>query len=700
MATWPKTYRYLADCEDGAADDALVAAARQLEGAYLRCAIEVLLQRAQPAGLLAVIENYHRLPADVKRAVLGAEPALAPAMRTAVREVEMQTRLNCLEMASQIGSESLAYLFDLGLMDVQVRVREQAAQMLRQMSLRLLADHPLLRLHGTGDRRQPAPTVPVANATKPAAASGAGLESLRADSAPVSQVRPPADSTGAAPDSRAAGEGIGGTYSAATVPGDPRPAAERLAIRRQHLFEALLSGAQRYEAHLRSEVVEACLWFEPYLGERLWELVRQPRSRLGRLLSELLINSDEPAAACFLPQAMAMPDLRPSALKAISERRDAKWFQGVLRGVEIWHPWPRVRKAWNFLKDITYLYTVREEAWPQIGRTAALPILLNSSNISPERKGDVLAKLWNVGSPQCRRQVLFEACRSRDLGLDLLRTAVAESRDPEEVRMAAYGLLHMDYEGLTVELVKRLTWPGDPSAADLLGLVADQLFWRLWTRFDTMQEERRIAALTTIKGFAVHLRTRLRVNLAAASSSHRLRAVRMVGMLGLVDELWRDVLAVARDQNSRVRSAAVRVLGHSDRPELKQQLRSALDDPDGRVQANAIEAIEEAGWPDRLALIVPKLHSDNNRVRANAARTLARAGDDEAADVLSTMLQDSRAEHRATAVWTIKTIGAGRWAERLQQLAEHDPSSAVRRFAQSAYRGLHEQPAHTAGGKA
>ncbi|MGC4121544.1 MAG: hypothetical protein QM765_44605 [Myxococcales bacterium] len=227
--------------------------------------MEVLLHRAQPAGLLALIENFHRLAGESQRQVLAGEAALAPVMRTAIRDIELQTRVNCLTVADQMGSESLAYLFDLGLMDTQVKVREAAAVMMRQMARKLLQDHPLLRSPG--------------------------------------QAQMPA------------------RYVAAESGSDP---AQRLALRRQQMGEALLSGVLRYESHLRPEVVEACLWFEPYLAERFWEILRQPRSRLTRLVGDLLSSSQEPQSAYFLVQAMASQELRPVAVKAITERRDTR----------------------------------------------------------------------------------------------------------------------------------------------------------------------------------------------------------------------------------------------------------------------------------------------------------------------------------------------------------------------------------------
>lgn len=642
MVAWPRTYRFLVAFDDAAVDGALAAGTRELDGPYLRFAVEVLLERARPEGLPAVIECYHRLPAELKARVVASPAAICPVLRTCIRSEDLQGRLNCLEIANCIGGEALAYLFDLGLMDTSPEVRGLAAAMLRQLAVRLLDDHPLLRAH-------PASWAP-GSADPPASAGQIPQTSIN----PV-----------------------------------------RLALRRQQLFEALLSGAQRYESHLRREVVEACMWFEPYLGSRLWDLIEQPRSRLRRALSELLMSSDEPQAACFLPQAMAVQAMRPYAVRALRDRRDPRWFRSVLHGVRLWHPWPRIRRAWSHIKDITYLDMLEDAAWANLGEQEPLAVLIAASNIGIEKKPVLLERLLrDSGSPSCRRQILLEACRARDWGTLLLRDVVQQSTDPAEVRMAAYGLLEANYEPLAGDLVRRLCSPGDTAVDDLVGLTADLVFWRLWTRFDAMQEERRVAALAGVKGFAGYLANRLRVNLAAAATSSRVRAARMTGLLGLADALWRDMLLAARDPAARVRSAAVQFLGYSGRSELRQQLRAALEDDDSRVQANAVESIEKADWPDRVQLIAPKLASENNRVRGNAALALVRAGDPHGVLVLTEMLEDSRAEHRITAIWAIKQIGTEGWLDRLAQLGEKDPAAMIRRLAQAAQQDT--QPAQGA----
>ena len=88
------------------------------------------------------------------------------------------------------------------------------------------------------------------------------------------------------------------------------------------------------------------------------------------MLSDLLISSDEPAAARFLLQAMVDPQMRPSAVMAIAERRDPKWFRAVLRGAALWHPWPRVRRTWSYIKDIACLASLDDEGLGGLGATS------------------------------------------------------------------------------------------------------------------------------------------------------------------------------------------------------------------------------------------------------------------------------------------------------------------------------------------
>jgi len=635
MSMLPAAYRYLADCDDLAADEALAAALDRLEEPYQRHAVEVLLQRAQPAGLLALISSYHKFPADLTDRLAAWAEAIRPVLRVAVRHEDLQTRLNCLSMAAGCGCESLAYLFELALVDTHPRVRELAARTLRDMAARLLREHELL-----------------------------GAES---DSAPAAG--PPKN-----------------VAEAETHP--EADSAASLARRRDHLLKAVMLGSARFEVHLRQEVVEPCMWFSPYLGERLWQAIRQPRSRLSRLLADLMVSCPEPATATFVLEAVAVPEMRKQAVRIASERRDAPWCRAMIKAAALWHPWQRVRRSWMSIKKLACLETKRPSAWSSDSADRGLPILVSCSGLPAAEKQTILAEL--LSNPALRREILWQAGGDVGWGRPLLRKVLQEAADPAEIRMAAHLLLKARCEDLVGDLVKRLATLEGPAAAGLVRLVAGQVFRRLWRSFESLSETDRVASLNVMKRFAALVRTPLRVRLASTRASERLKAARMAGLMGLVDVLWQDMLTAAQDPSSRVRSAAVRFLGASSRPELRDQLRTALEDRDPRVQANAIEAIDEAGWTDRQELLAPKLRSGNNRVRANAIRMLLKIGSEEAREALNSMLDDPRSEHRLTALWTIKSMTLQAWSDRVLDVAERDPSSTVRRYAQSVYAFLAE----------
>ena len=164
-----------------------------------------------------------------------------------------------------------------------------------------------------------------------------------------------------------------------------------------------------------------------------------------------------------------------------------------------------------------------------------------------------------------------------------------------------------------------------------------------------MQEARRIA------GAERHQRAYRAAEGAAAGEpgigfvSNRIRAVRMIGMLGLVPMiLWRDVLRLAEDPNSRVRSAAVRPApGDVGQPGSPQSIAARR----WRTRTPAYSPTRSRrstmpAWPDRLDLIVSKLHSENNR-RAGERRQAAGPGRRSARQPRpQAMLQDPRPEHR------------------------------------------------------
>jgi HEAT repeat protein len=142
-----------------------------------------------------------------------------------------------------------------------------------------------------------------------------------------------------------------------------------------------------------------------------------------------------------------------------------------------------------------------------------------------------------------------------------------------------------------------------------------------------------------------------------ASGPERLKAIRMVRLLGRVGESVSELAALAKDEDRIVRSCAVAALGEIkdvSEQQVDACLLEGLGDRDYRVQANAIEALEHRHPEEAVEQITPFSQSPNNRVRANAIKAMLSWRIDSAQQAIRQMLRDGRVKHRISAQWVAK----------------------------------------------
>ena len=82
----------------------------------------------------------------------------------------------------------------------------------------------------------------------------------------------------------------------------------------------LTEGLRTFEAHWRVEPVQAALWCARDLGDALWPIINNPRSRLREVIQERLNKWNEPRMAGFLLTA-----LRDPSWSLMAERLLARW---------------------------------------------------------------------------------------------------------------------------------------------------------------------------------------------------------------------------------------------------------------------------------------------------------------------------------------------------------------------------------------
>lgn len=138
----------------------------------------------------------------------------------------------------------------------------------------------------------------------------------------------------------------------------------------------------------------------------------------------------------------------------------------------------------------------------------------------------------------------------------------------------------------------------------------------------------------------------------------------------------RDV--VSAEQDSKVLSRAIAVLGKAgcedDIAVLTEKLRSG----DRRVKANAVEALESIGGKRVYEFLNLLVDEQDNRVKANILIALGKYGDLKVFELLSRMIKDPEANMRASAAYALGKLGMAQGVEPLIN-ALSDKDQMVRR---------------------
>ncbi|MEW6252667.1 MAG: hypothetical protein AB1716_18680 [Planctomycetota bacterium] len=108
---------------------------------------------------------------------------------------------------------------------------------------------------------------------------------------------------------------------------DPLPAPDKAApasgpptnaaADRAALVAALAEALRTYDVHRRADVLEACLWYAPELGDVLWDALGPAQSSAARTVETQLAGWDHPRLAPFLLTALGRPAWHQRALQIL-----------------------------------------------------------------------------------------------------------------------------------------------------------------------------------------------------------------------------------------------------------------------------------------------------------------------------------------------------------------------------------------------
>jgi len=441
------------------------------------------------------------------------------------------------------------------------------------------------------------------------------------------------------------------------------------------MADALRSVVEQFEPSAAFTPVEAALWLGDRIEPALLEKLHEPHGKLVEAVNKILASPTDPRLAGALLRALATPELRVSAIRALTTVQDATFLRALMR------------EAWLLCDaDIRRgLGRVPEGRWMDAWMTLLADVevddacravrLLCGTGGNAERKWARLRTLLDDPRDNVRRESFWQAVgEPTAAATDVLRT-LASAGDAEFRELSQR------------ECRRRQALQGYADSPPAAESTIDP-FDAFVHRFDQWSLDDRQVHAEQLKALDLDLPRRLRANLSSSDPVERCRAIRMARCLGLMSSVADRVYALASDSEKIVRAAAMTALSGLSGPTTVRILRAAMNDPDGRVQANAIESLDHLQVVDRTDILRAKLGSQDNRVRANAVRALLRLEVREAGDALLDMLEDPSRAHRASALWVVERLQLRAVLQRVTELSRHDEDARVRLRAQRILRQI------------
>jgi len=471
----------------------------------------------------------------------------------------------------------------------------------------------------------------------------------------------------------------------ADVPG-PGNLSGELADGISHFFSSLDAALESFPSHLRTEIIEAAMYFGPLLPEGIWSKFTGDRSRIGRAAVEIFQRDSSAHFAGFAFRSLTDLELGKLMAKIVASVCGTEFIRRFLTfgwyryDLTVRKNLARSNRGFRWLvgnhpalgdlngeAQIRFVDLLLLTTIPQVEKLSALWTLLGLAD--PFVQEHVVSQAAGMESPEARKF--------------LARVTAGEADFPisnRASRMAGRFLARMSPTGASGTVI------GSPAPLETGGSEPgiEQYFDQFWIAFEPLEAETFGSALERLRRLDPQFDGQVQSKLTSSDPAARARAVRLILKGKMATRFTHELFAVCDDIDAAVRASAVRALGELSGPEVEHKIIESLDDDDPRVQANAVEALETFNPPDLLALLEDRLEHPNNRIRANAIKAILKPQYTLALRALSSMLDHPDPTFRRSALWAVIKTTPLHLGKKINQLAQDDPDPEVRSAAKQA----------------
>jgi hypothetical protein len=659
----------LVESRNGAADAVLLEALRVGSEREQALALAALLRRRTVPGLSGVVARFDALPAALQALVLREAKLLGPALRECGRSDDHGLRLAALRIIARGRQGRLAYVLSENLHEADETLSKAAVDAIVELARWVAEETAALQEgaeEGSGFRVQSSGDAGEA-ATGPSSSSAP---------APVT-----APATSSSPEPRTLNPEPSSSYQLLV---DQRPEIEAAVAR-------AMSVRGRYGAEL---LRAALLLLDSPRSQTLQILQTSKHGGQSLIVRRLQQPPDAEHAAAFLIGA-SHGGLRSHFGVVFSHIDDPPVLDAILRRTH----WLKDHQLQLCLHQVTRgqwwgdgeLLRDCERRAPADAARVGEWIAASGAHdvVQDERLKALLGRCRDDFAARLRLLRIAARRRRSGTSVELLRAMLADA-DERLARMAAREILRRrpsDFENVLLHAMTAAPESVRKLIARSLGQVG---FDNFWNRFDRLDKPTRRAAGRAMMKLLPDGLLRLGRRLAGGPVEQRLKALQVVGELGLGEPLRAAVVPLCAHPHPRVRSKAVSILGDMTSVPPDVVLDKVLNDADPRVRANAIEVLEAKGQTDYVSLLAQRARSSHQRERANAIKAMHKMKVGVATAQLASMLRDERPEHRISALWAMRQMGLWQLVSEVGRLAKEDANLKVRRYAFALLRGIAE----------
>jgi HEAT repeat protein len=374
---------------------------------------------------------------------------------------------------------------------------------------------------------------------------------------------------------------------------------------RDFMVGSLEVPVTNFNDHRFREILEAFLLLAPRDSATLRHLLQDAQEPSHEPICDQLLRSTRPGVMRMLLAMLDDAHAPLAPLRIIGRRRDVGFFRQLCRKLVDDHS-PHLDTnlaridslAWLEDPEMPLLESLQEAEQPGAALLAA------RTRIPPDEKVRVLEHLLANAQPlgrQAAARAMFDLYGKQ---ADWLVLNFIKDECPLVQAEAAQRVRGCDIPDGVSMLVDLLDSPHAEVQAAAREALSEFKLPRFLQSFDALSESSRYSTGQLVKRVDPNAVEELRAELAAPGRVRRLRALQVVGVMGLASKLMSVLLELCNDEGPSVRLEAIRLLGKCDGPEVRRTLRQLLADQSPAVQQAAEQSLQESAARDPFASTV------------------------------------------------------------------------------------------------